>query len=211
MNRENLIIQSFKKDCFALIVRHSIREEIHDAREPLSQLLTPEGKQLAFDFGTQLCTDKPIRLYHSIVERCKETAEHIAKGFKGEIVSIQHMDAITGFYVYSPISILTNVNHLGNYEFINQWFKGVYSDKEIMPAFEARTFMYKAIVEKYNPNYLDIFVTHDWNITLLSSLFYDVTEKNYPWPDFMHGLSLSKIQNEFFFSCKAGQLNKLEI
>ncbi len=211
MNREETIEYSYNNECFALVVRHSIRDEILDTREPISQLLTPEGKELAIDFGSKLCTDRPIRLFHSIVERCKETAECIAEGFKGKSISIESLDAITGFYVYSPINVLTNLNQIGNYEFISQWFKGVYSDKEIMPAVDARTFMYKAIVEKYNPLYLDIFVTHDWNVTLLSSLYYPITEKKYPWPDFMHGIALQLIHDKLYASCEANHRFPLNI
>ncbi|NLJ82812.1 MAG: hypothetical protein GX330_06780 [Bacteroidales bacterium] len=49
MNREEIINYSANSECAALIIRHSIREKITDAKDSFYQLLTPEGKQYAVD------------------------------------------------------------------------------------------------------------------------------------------------------------------
>lgn len=205
MKREDVIRLSFAKECFAVVIRHSVREVITDARQSLYQLLTLEGKELARDFGSNLPTTKPIRLYHSHVERCKETAECIRESFKGQVHSLTCHDLLTGFYVFDPEPILGDVNKYGNFQFITNWFNGLYSETQIMNPYNARQKMINAFKYNYNKDYLDIYVTHDWNIALLSSLYYNITEHNYPWPGFMNGILLENYNQQFFFSCEPDQ------
>lgn len=201
MKREDIIRLSYAKECFAVVIRHSVREIITDARQSLYQLLTPVGKELARNFGTKLPKTKPIRLYHSHVERCKETAECIRESFKGQVHSLSCHDLLTGFYVFDPEPILGDVNECGNFQFISNWFKGLYSETHIMNPYTARQKMLNAFKHNYNENYLDIYISHDWNIALLSSIYYDINKHNYPWPGFMHGILLEHNENQFLFSC----------
>ena len=209
MNREEIINYSANSECAALIIRHSIREKITDAKDSFYQLLTPEGKQYAVDFGEKLHTNRPIRLYHSIVERCKETADCIAQGYKGEVLLIEPMIDIAGFYAFQPTDILSEVNRIGVFDFISHWFKGTYPIEDIQPAIQARNKMIQAIVEKSDPSYLNIFVTHDWNIILMLSLVYDIIGQKYLWPDFMDGVALLKNQNDLICVCDTDKSIKI--
>lgn len=190
MNREEIIKESYKKNCYGLVVRHAAREAITDARQSIDQLLTIEGKKMAHDFGTQLCNNKPIRIYHSFIERCKQTANCIAQGFKGEVISINTADSLTGFYVYNPEPILGSVNGVGSFKFLSNWFQNLYSTKDIMPALEARQRMLDFFIETSDQTYLNIYITHDWNIAVLYSLYYNIINEEYKWPGYMHGVSL---------------------
>ena len=71
-------LHQFPEDSKIIIVlRHSHRKHSGDA-EKLSKLaLTPLGHEIAYFFGKSLPNDRPIRLYHSVVNRCVETAENI--------------------------------------------------------------------------------------------------------------------------------------
>jgi len=192
MHREEIIRESYKKNCYGLAVRHATRETITDARQSIYQLLTPEGKAMAYDFGTKLSTNKPIRIYHSFIERCKQTADSIAEGFQGEIISINTADTLTGFYVYNPEPVLGNVNDIGSFKFLSNWFQNCYSTKDIMPALKARQQMLDFFIKTFNPHYLNIHITHDWNIAVLYSLYYNIINEEYKWPGYMHGVSLQK-------------------
>jgi hypothetical protein len=70
-----------------------------------------------------------------------------------------------------------------------------------MNPYTARQKMLNAFKHNYNENYLDIYISHDWNIALLSSIYYDINKHNYPWPGFMHGILLEHNENKFLFSC----------
>ena len=74
-----------------------------------------------------------------------------------------------------------------------------------MNPYTARQKMLDAFKHNYNENYLDIYVTHDWNIALLSSLYYDVMKHEYPWPGFMNGILLTRHNKQFLFSCESNQ------
>lgn len=190
MHREEIIKESYKKNCYGLVVRHATREAIKDVKQSIYQLLTPEGKAMAYAFGTKLSANKPIRIYHSFIERCKQTADCIAEGFQGEVISINIADSLTGFYVYNPESVLGSVNDIGSFKFLSDWFQNFYSKKDIMPALEARQQMLNFFIDTFNPDYLNIYITHDWNIAVLYSLHYNVINEVYKWPGYMHGVSL---------------------
>ena len=197
MTENELIINSNNSDCFAIVLRHSIREEIKDATQSQHQLLTDEGKELAVDFGSKLPITKKIRLFHSHVKRCEETAICIKQGFKGEVSDIIVHNSLTGFYLLNPEPILRDVNKIGGYKFISNWFSDFYPDNQLMRALNARKQMTDYIIQNFDKNYLDIYVTHDWNIVLLLSHRYKVIENNYLWPNYMNGVSFENTKNEF--------------
>lgn len=210
MNREEIIKESYNKDCFALVFRHSIREVITDARQSIYQLLTPEGKDLARDFGSKLCTQKPIRLFHSSIERCRETAICIQEGFKGETVSLVPHDVLIGFFVYNIDVILGDVNKIGSYEYIKKWYSQGYNETDIMNFFSARKKMMDTFIQNQDDKYLDIYVSHDWNVVVLLSLYYDIINSKYPWPNFMHGISLRKTNDTVYFFSVPDEKVKIE-
>jgi len=74
-------IQNFPETSkIILVVRHS-----HVKPKKLKDLeykLTEIGREIARRFGERLPTDRPIRLFHSRLHRCQETAEKILAGFK---------------------------------------------------------------------------------------------------------------------------------
>jgi hypothetical protein len=209
MTENELIKNSKKPDCFAIVLRHSIREEIKDATQSQHQLLTDEGKKLAIDFGSKLPTNKKIRLFHSHVKRCEETAIYIKRGFKGEVSKIIVHNSLTGFYLLNPEPILRDVNIIGGLNFIRNWFSDFYPDNILMSALKARKQMTDHIIQNYDKNYLDIYITHDWNIVLLLSHLYKVIEKKYLWPNYMNGVSFENTQNEISIICDTNSQIKI--
>jgi len=201
MTENELITKANNSYCFAIVLRHSIREEIKDATQSQHQLLTEEGKKLAVDFGSKLPTNKKIRLFHSHVKRCEETAVCIKQGFKGDVSEIIVHNLLTGFYLLNPESILRDVNKIGSLKFISNWFSDFYQDNQLMTALKARKQMTDYIIQNYDKDCLDIYVTHDWNIVLLLSHCYNVIENNYLWPNYMHGVSFENIQNDISIIC----------
>jgi hypothetical protein len=203
MNTKDLISNSHRKNCFAIVLRHSIREEITDARNSQNQLLTEEGKNLAMTFGAELPTSKPLRIYHSNIKRCEETAFSIKQGFNGLVSEVSTNNTLMGFFMLKPDAILQDVNSIGGYKFINKWFNEHYPENQIMRALTARKQMVDFIKKNYNEKYLDLYITHDWNVILLLSYHYKLIENNYPWPSFMNGVCLQFSDNEFSVICES--------
>jgi len=76
-------IDKFPKDSkIILILRHSHRNEPIIPEKVHKLRLTPQGHAIAIKFGESLPKDRPIRLFHSIIWRCEETALNIHEGFK---------------------------------------------------------------------------------------------------------------------------------
>lgn len=195
---------------FAMVIRHSIREEVKDITQSALALLTDEGKALASNFGNQLPTEKKLRLFHSQVTRCKETAEAIAQGFKGITDAITEHPYMTGFYLRDYKPVLQDAAKIGSFEFMKRWFDGAYPEEWIMNAAEARNLMTESILQNFDENFLDIYITHDWNIAILYSYHHALQEQLYLWPDFMSGVCYQKnISNDFSICCESPTQIKL--
>jgi broad specificity phosphatase PhoE len=63
-----------------MIIRHSERANIEKPSEVRAAGLTETGREAARVFGQLLPENRRIRLYHSPVSRCRETAECILEG-----------------------------------------------------------------------------------------------------------------------------------
>ena len=64
----------------AAMMRHAARHPIADPKLPHLAELTSEGCSAAEEFGARLGGFARLRLFHSPVNRCKQTAECIAQG-----------------------------------------------------------------------------------------------------------------------------------
>jgi len=157
-----------------LIIRHSIREPIKDAKDSMWQLLTEEGKELARTLGKKLAQHSPaFSIYHSPVERCRQTAECIKQGIISgfsQKVEINELDALKGFF-YLNWDYCTNL--MNNQVFTQKWFHDEIPDTYIIPIEHAAEIMMDEIISNHKPGTTNIFITHDWNIFCLKSLYYD--------------------------------------
>ena len=64
----------------AVMLRHAARFPIVDMTRPELAELTPEGSATAEAMGEQLRGHDGVRLFHSPVKRCQQTAECLARG-----------------------------------------------------------------------------------------------------------------------------------
>ncbi|MHA1671297.1 MAG: hypothetical protein ACTSV5_12085 [Promethearchaeota archaeon] len=129
-------IKKFPKNSKIIVVlRHSHRNEPLRIEEINKERLTEIGHHAAKRFGEELPTDRSIRLFHSVVWRCQETAEDILEGFKrktgigkinGSLQPLYFAGTAPDFF----INIFKNSSPL---RFINQWAAGHYSPESIMP------------------------------------------------------------------------------
>jgi len=181
-----------EKNCNNLILRHSIREPIIDARNSQNQLLTKEGEQLAQYFGEHLPTNKKYNLFYSPVKRCEQTTDFIRIGLKNsnvEIVKYEENKFLTGFYVKSS-DIMAEVNKISAFEFIKKWHNKEFTNDKMLNFIEAREIMLKSILNlsSTDKEFVNIHITHDWNIMLMYSYLHDIVSEKYIWPDFLQGV-----------------------
>ena len=186
-----------RNNIISVVLRHSIREEISDTKSIRAAPLTNEGRELAYEFGELLPKDRFIRIFHSSVQRCKETAELIYQGFRnnngsGSVIGEQKL--LGGFFMLNRDLALDIMFDLGGSGFIEEWFKERI-DRTIMGSpKKATNDMINSIIgcNRNNLKEIDIHVSHDINIILLKALLFDVLSEDFRWPGFMEGVILKK-------------------
>lgn len=208
MTDKEILEQANKDGCFAVVFRHA-EKDLNSKQKPINVLLTERGKKSATDFGVAIETKKPIRLFHSFIKRCEQTADSIIEGYRGKVVQKKVEEVLSGHYLFDAKKVIEESEKTDKYNFITNWYSGNYSRKNLMSFVDARQMMIETIKANYNPDFLDIYITHDWNVVLLYSFCYDIKKADYPWPEFMDGVCFFKNGNKFSIMCQAGK--KIEI
>lgn len=197
-----------------IVLRHSHRKHSGDA-EKLSQLaLTPLGHEIAYIFGKSLPNNRPIRLYHSIVHRCVETAENILKGFeesggKGKIIG--PLEALYSIGTDPYFIINKAIQHAGK-KFLNHWAAGLYPPDKITPLLEYSRASAEDIwnLLKNAPDRgIDIHITHDLSIMGFRLGWFGLSTHDW-WVPFLGGFAFSFQENEILLLDK-GQFKKIEL
>lgn len=195
------ILKQLKNDnCFAIVMRHS-EKALNSTDKPINVLLTESGKKRASDFAAAIEPKKPIRLFHSFIKRCEQTADSIIEGYRGKVVQKKVEEVLSGHYLFDAKKVVEESEKFDNYDFILNWYNGNFSEKHLMNFIEARRMMIETIKANYNPNFLDIYITHDWNVVLLYSFCYNLQKAQYHWPDFMDGVCFFKNEIDFSIMC----------
>lgn len=176
-----------------LVLRHSHRNE-PTAREKMSKLrLTDIGHEAAKRFGEALPLNRSIRLFHSVVWRCQETAEGILEGFrkksgKGEIKGILK----PLFFAGTPPTFFVNtLKEIAPIPFIYRWAAGHFSPESIMPFQQYCENAAKIIWNKLNStpeNSIDIHITHDIFLIALRLGWFELHPKK-EWVPFLGGFA----------------------
>ena len=156
-----------------LILRHSHRNEQITLEKGHKTRLTPQGHAIAKKFGENLPSGRSIKVFHSIIWRCEETAKNIHEGFKeiggtSELKGVLKPLAEIGindkqFY----FNVFNNVRVLDSFY---RWVVGFYNPNDWTPFTEYCKSVAHHILEqvKNSPeNGLDIFITHDFNVLTL--------------------------------------------
>lgn len=179
----------------SLIIRHAERDSIEDMQNALNALLTEKGKTDAFDLGKTMSKLGSFNLYHSPVERCRQTAECIVNGINSErkrsrLVG-QNIDLGGPYVVGDFFELVSLINKHGFPNLTRLWFDGKISDKLLMPLDAAAKTQVKILKEQIkNEVSSTINVSHDWNIMLLREYFFNLTHENMGMPDFLDGMAL---------------------
>ncbi len=167
----------------SLVTRHSIREQPKNRFAGYDIPLTPEGIQLAREWGRSL--DRPIAALHSSpVERCIETARAMADGAGLELPVSTHASLVEpGSYVVDLEVAGPYFMKLGPLAFARKHLRnevrGVLSPQE-----GALQLLQHFRDNLLQPGTLTVHVTHD---TILASFIYfllresDIEEGHWPW------------------------------
>lgn len=181
----------------AAIIRHAQRHPLGSTTDPSKALLTDAGKAAAVALGGRISGFAHLRLFHSPVMRCQQTAECIAEGASSSGMRIELCGARPrlGFVcAKNEPAALTLYTEIGD-AFVTRWLSGQLpqgmmedpSDTvsqnlaEIADALDQAT--------PHGPR-LDLHVSHDWNIMVMRELLVGVRHEEVGWLGFLDGLGL---------------------
>ncbi|MFX1324633.1 MAG: hypothetical protein ACFE8N_06740 [Promethearchaeota archaeon] len=209
---ENL--NKFPKDCkIILVLRHSHRNEPKILEKVHKLRLTPQGHAIARKFGESLPKHRSIRLFHSIIWRCEETAENIHNGFK----SIGGRSEIKGKLApLYEIGIDNNsfLDQLKGYHFseiLLRWVAGFYLPEEWTPFIQyiknATQVIWNQLVDAPEKG-IDIFVTHDWHLMTLRFGWFGLPPDD-RWVYFNGGFAFT-FEDKYISLLDYGEFKKIE-
>jgi broad specificity phosphatase PhoE len=176
-----------------LILRHSHRNEISTLEKGHKERLTPQGHAIAKQFGENLPNNRSIKLYHSIIWRCEETAEAIHEGFKsigGTSELKGKLDPLSTIGITDKDFFLNVFNNVSALDVLYRWAVGFYNPNVWRSFIEYCKWTAQIILDqvKNSPeNGLDIFITHDFNVLTLRFGWFGLPPKK--WVNFLGGFA----------------------
>jgi hypothetical protein len=177
-----------------LFIRHAKRFVVKNLETHHHVLLTGKGKKDALRFGKRIAMyHDNVVIFHSPIERCIQTAEHICKG----IVDKKHctiggtVPVLGGNYLAKNQEfILDYFNRYGNIAFLKKWFDNEFDEDIIIPYGEVAHMEMLLIIEQLDRyNGLVIDVTHDWNIVVLLEYYFKLRFENTGIPGYLDGIA----------------------
>lgn len=186
----------------ALFVRHAEREAVHELRHHELARLTPRGHGQAREAGGLLAgASAYVRVHHSPVERCGETARGLVEGVLaagGRAELVCEVQALASPFVLDPERAFALAAKLDTFpRFLRDWFDGKLPPDVLMPRRDAAIAQVAAVLEHIDDGVgvprkdaLHVFVSHDWNILLVREemLGHRLEEG---WPHYLDGFALS--------------------
>ncbi|MBI5528165.1 MAG: histidine phosphatase family protein [Deltaproteobacteria bacterium] len=177
----------------AVMLRHAARDEFVGLENALSAALIAEGRAAARAFGVGLPVSRPLRLWHSPVSRCEETAALIGEGFAGaggEVSQRGEAKFLFGPYVKDGAAMV-ELSRATTGDFLRHWFDGGVPASILDPRDDAaagQVARIRARMLETPAGALTIFVTHDWNILAVRESVLGVRHEDAGWIDFLDGV-----------------------
>ncbi|WP_158277532.1 histidine phosphatase family protein [Opitutus sp. ER46] len=183
----------------AAFLRHAERHQIVDVKDPAAAELTAKGHADAEAFGRQIHGFDCVRLFHSPVKRCRQTAEAIARGIAATGVSSTEIvgpENALGIDYILDLKEAGRLTLLHGDHFVRLWFTGQIPANvvEAAEAIAARkvTHLVQRLQEPCaQGRRLDLHVSHDWNILILRELMVGVRHEDAGWLNFLDGVAFA--------------------
>jgi len=178
-----------------LILRHSHRNEPKPLENVNKLRLTPKGHAIARLFGEKLPKNRTIRLFHSIIWRCEETAENIHNGFQNSGGKSEIKGVLTPlFEIGIQNRSFTEQFKLGHFrKTIYRWAAGFYLPEDWTPFTTYCQQTADVIWNQKNTasnSGIDIYVTHDWHVMSLRFGWFGLPPDE-SWVNFLGGFAFT--------------------
>lgn len=182
----------------AAILRHAARHPILDAARPELAEITLEGAATAEALGRRIRGFARLRLFHSPVKRCRQTAECIARGAVAagvEVESVGAEDALGVDYILD-LREAGRLSQVHGEHFVRLWVLGEVPGRIIRGTKQVAETKMECLTRRLlepalHGRRLDLHVSHDWNIMALREHLLGVRHEEAGWLNFLDGLGLS--------------------
>jgi broad specificity phosphatase PhoE len=178
----------------AILLRHAERGAIGDLARHHEVLLTPQGPLCAASSGERLADglggDDDVALFHSPIERCRETAVGLHKGLSSKgrkAVVVGESQALGATYLKDEAGIARAFLRHGR-GFVRAWFDGDIGVDVIDPCELVAERQIEALHEALNRHTFVVAVSHDWNIAALKEHTLGLRFEDHGWPQFLDGV-----------------------
>lgn len=184
----------------AAFLRHAERHPITNVDDPTKAELTPQGVTMAETFGTQIEGFDCVRLFHSPVKRCQQTAEAIARGVasRGGVAELIGPENALGIDYIVDLKEAGRLTVLHGDHFVRLWVSGQIPPTVIHAAERLAARKVEHLARRLEEpcargRRLDLHVSHDWNIIILRELLVGVRHEDVGWLDFLDGVAFSPV------------------
>ncbi|MHA2009008.1 MAG: hypothetical protein ACXABO_19240 [Promethearchaeota archaeon] len=197
-----------------MVLRHSHRNDPKPLENVNKLRLTPQGHAVAKKFGENLPISRSIKISHSIVWRCEETAENIHNAF----LSIGGDSELKG--IFEPLfniglerrSFAENFKNRHFREILFRWVSGFYLPEDWTPFTQYcqnTAHLIWSQVKKSPHKGINIYVTHDWHTMSLRFGWFALPPDE-SWVKYLGGFAFS-FENDHILLLDHRGLNQLEI
>jgi broad specificity phosphatase PhoE len=184
----------------AAFLRHAERHPIADVNDPAKAELTQRGWQAAEAFGAAIQGFAQVRLFHSPVKRCRQTAEAIAAGVtkRGGTVDLVGPENALGIDYILDLKEAGRLTLLHGDHFVRLWFAGEIAPPVIETAEKIAAYKLEHLTQRLQEpcahgRRLDLHVSHDWNILVLRERLVGVRHEDAGWLNFLDGVAFAPV------------------
>jgi broad specificity phosphatase PhoE len=158
-------------------IRHTERERATPGGDPRC---TEEGLKAAYEFGASLPTSRRYRVWHTVVERTRETCLAIMAGLESNQTECTLAGPIpvntildpAGFYEEQPRHQVVEDTDLSALTYLNHWLSGFYPPDMVRPSLEFAQMIARTMLEDIGEDSFHLLVSHDtWVAALMFHWF----------------------------------------
>ncbi len=182
----------------AAFLRHAERHQIADVSDPTKAEITSAGAAAAEAFGVGIKGFDCIRIFHSPVKRCWQTADAIARGIvsRGGVADVAGPEDALGIDYILDLKEAGRLTLKHGDHFVRLWFSGQIASSVIEDAEKIAALKIAHLTQRLQEpcprgRRLDLHVSHDWNILVLRELLVGVRHEDAGWLNFLDGVAFA--------------------
>ena len=180
-----------------MMLRHSEREPLSPIKKNRDLQLTENGYRAARIFGENLPLTRHVRIFYSIVDRCRNTALNIMEGFQGKGGQPIDGGVLEPLYSLKAIRDEFFKDELQSFsllEIMNRWINEQYNSNDIESvktySERAATLIWRKLNELSFEGGIDIHVSHEVLLMALRSGWFSLSPDN-KWTEFLGGFAFT--------------------